>query len=263
MGNTTVEKVMKLLTPLSCDEVRERFDLLAQTEGELSEEGEWVQEHLLVCDDCLAAFTNTMKAQVEQGNLREAWVEKVPMPLSPLAGKTLGVLWDQVKHFAAQGVEWAMEQLDETQRCIQGAMQVWQMASIMAGGGLGQKAALPVFAPMMGAKGITAEADVVDVNWQVQKEKVRFDITEGPVITQDGDFLLTLQTQESQWHGAQVICTVTIVEGQRVSVVGNVEADPSGAGGRVRFEAAGFSSPPTQQVEIPVEFIHLSVIASR
>lgn len=53
------EKVLRALNPLSCQETQAQFYALLR--GEIQgEEEEWLQEHLLVCEECWDAFNNKL-----------------------------------------------------------------------------------------------------------------------------------------------------------------------------------------------------------
>ena len=115
--------------------------------------------------------------------------------------------------------------------------------------------------PMMGAEGIAAE--VVDDTWLPRGKFVPFEIKEGkdaPRVTADGRFTLTLHTPDTQWQGTQIVCTLLLVEGQRVSFESVVEPDPSGHGGQVRFTAEGL--PRGADVPVPLELVQLYLLAS-
>jgi hypothetical protein len=257
METNNADKILRALNPLSCEEARQRFDALLQ-EKLGGEEEEWAQEHLLVCEECLHAFANRVGQKVDDGEipLRE-WPSDLPLPAMELyassassyaaAREVVGVVWAEVKQLARQGIEWAKDQLDETQRCLQGAMMLWQMPALAGGSDLS--------APGMGATGIAAE--VVDDTWQPQGKVVPFEVREGPVVTADGRFTFTLHTPEAQWQGAQAVCTLLLVEGQRVSFESKVEP-----GGQVQFTAEGLPPLEVEKVEIPLELVHLSLVAS-
>jgi len=106
----------------------------------------------------------------------------------------LGLMWDKLTQLVAQGEEWAKEKLDEGRERIKGAMNLWRMTPAWVGGhGLGSKPG-----PTMGAKGIAAE--VVDDTWQPQRRAVPFEVKEekeGPCVTADGRFTLTLHISEA------------------------------------------------------------------
>lgn len=264
MPTNAIEKVLKALSPLSCKEVRQRFDALLREQLH-GEEEEWIQEHLLVCDECLDAFTNKVGEKVDTGEipLRE-WPSDLPLPpmelyassssLPAAAQEMLGVMWEEVRQLAAQGKEWAKEQLAEAERCLQGAMMLWRMP-VMADAGLGQ----PSLVPAMDAQGTAAE--VVDETWQPQGTVVPLEVRKGeePTVTADGRFTFTLHIPETRWQGARMMCTLRLVEGQRVSFESTVQPDPSGHGGQVRFTAEGL--PQGKKVTIPVELVQLFLVA--
>ena len=164
------------------------------------------------------------------------------------------MLWEDVRQLAAQGKKWAKEQLAEAQRCLQGAMMLWQMP-VMADAGLGQ----PLLVPTVSAQGTAAE--VVDETWQPQGTVIPLEIKEGPAVTAEGRFLYTLHTPEAQWQGKRMLCTLLLVEGQRVSFESTVQPDPAGQGGQVNFTAEGL--PQGKKVTIPTELVQLFLVVSR
>jgi hypothetical protein len=239
---------------MSCQEVRTLFPRLKTLDTERRGR---VRGHLDRCEDCFSVLME----QVTQ----EEGLEKEALPVSMLESArgivsayliarqgVLGMMWEKVRQAVAQGEEWAKERLAEGRKWIEGAMRLWQLSPAPA------FPPLPV--PALGAtKGLAAE--VMDDTWQPQNRVVSFEVREeeeGPRVTADGRFTFTLHTPEAQWQGAQVMCTLLLVEGQRVSFESVVEPDPSGQGGQVRFMAEGL---PPKDIPVPLELLHLYLIA--
>lgn len=259
MPNDSIQKILKVLNPLSCKETRKRFDALLREELR-GEEEEWVQEHLLVCDECLDAFTNKVSRKVDAGEIPlQEWPSDLPLPpmelytsassLPAAAQEVLGVMWREVREAARQGEELAKEKLAEAQRWVEGAMMLWQMTPTRARG-LGPLAP----APGVGVKGTAAE--VVDDKWQPQDKVVPFEVREGPVVTADGHFTFTLHTPQPQWQGTRMVCTLLLVEGQRVSFESEVQ------GGQVSFTAEGLPQGEENRL-VPLELLQLYLITPR
>jgi hypothetical protein len=281
---------------MSCQEVRDLFPRLKTLDAE--KRGR-VRGHLKRCKECFSVLVEALKDENrfvrsaaaealgelqdpraiaplcealkhEDGDVREAAAQALleektpPASLLQSARKVvsayliarrgvLGLIWEKVREVAAQGEAWAKEKLAEGQRWIEGAMMLWQMTPALAGGS-------GLSTPGMGATGIAAE--VVDDTWQPQGKVVPFEVREGegPVVTADGRFTFTLHTPEAQWQGAQAVCTLLLVEGQRVSFESVVQPAPSGQGGEVSFTAEGL--PQGAEVPVPLELVQLYVVAS-
>jgi len=258
MPTNTIEKVLKALSPLSCKEVRQRFDALLREQLH-GEEEEWVREHLLVCDKCLDAFTNKVGEKVDAGEipLRE-WPNDLPLPdmelytssssLPAATQEALGIMWEEAR---ATTKEWAKEKLKEVQRCIAGTIRLLQMEPALAGEGLGQKV---IALPTMGGKG-----PAIEVEASAGQLQVPFEIVEGPIFTKDGRFLLTLETTDPQWERKRVVCTVALVEEQKVSFAGVVQ--PTGSGQKWRVAIAADGLPQEEEdTPVPLDFVQLSLM---
>lgn len=244
---------------ISCQEVRASFPDLETLDAE--QRGR-VRGHLERCEDCFSVLMEQVaQEELEAEDLPASLLESARGVVSAYVTAqrgVLGLMWDKLTQLVAQGEEWAEEKLEEARRWLGGTMVLWQMEpTIDAAAALGPGALMPV----MGAKEIAAL--VVDVTWQPQGRVVPFEVKrveEEPRITADGRFTCTLYTREAQWQGAQVVCTLLLVEGQRVSFESVVEADPSGQGGVVRFTAEGLPSGENE-VPVPLYFVEFSIVA--
>lgn len=244
---------------ISCQEMRTFFPTLEALDAE--KKGR-VRGHLEGCEECFAVLMEQVaqEEELEAEDLPVSLLESARGVVSAYVTAQrgmLGLMWDKLTQLVAQGEEWAKEKLDEGREWIKGAMNLWQMTPAWAGGhGLG-----PEPGPAMGAKGIAAE--VVDDTWRPQGRVVPFEVKEekeGPRVTGDGRFTLTLHTPEAQWQGAQVVCTLLLlVEGQRVSFESVVQPDPSGQGGQVRFAAEDLPQG-AEDVPVPLEFLQLHLV---
>jgi hypothetical protein len=276
MSTEDAKKLLKALSPLSCTQVRQWLAAWVRDALDV-EQADEIRDHVLVCDTCLLAFTEVVEHQVDTGAIPlQAWPSALPLPPQDLfattaapvpppvaavatalaaVSETFGIVWDNVKQAAHAGLAEAQAALVEGRRCLEGARAFWrQMFPELQEAHLGAAAA-----PMMGAdvSGLTAE--VVDETWQPQGRVVPFTIaTPGgwPVLTADGRFTLTVQTPETQWHGAEVVCTLVLVETRRLSFTSVVRPAPTGAGGEVRFTATELLQGPAD-VLIPLEFVQL------
>jgi hypothetical protein len=248
---------LRLGEPISCQEVRSLLPHLKTLDAERRGR---VRGHLDRCKDCFPVRKEQVTPEERQ--------EKEAIPASLLKSArgvisayliarqgVLGLVWEKVREVASQGEAWAKEKLTEGQSWIKGTMVLWQMTPALDGAwGLGAARV-----PPLGAKGIAAE--VVDDTWQPQGKVVPFEVREdeGPVVTADGRFTFTLHTPEAQWQGAQAVCTVLLVQGQRVSFESVVQLDLLGKRGQVSFTAEGL--PQGAKVPVPLELVRLYLIA--
>ncbi len=80
MQNSDVQKFFKLLSPLSCPETRQLFPEFLQDETS-SEQREQIQEHLVVCEECIFALTNAVEEQVDSGVIpMRKFPSELPLP---------------------------------------------------------------------------------------------------------------------------------------------------------------------------------------
>jgi hypothetical protein len=281
MENERLQQLFKALNPLSCAQVRERlsdwalgpFEEAGAEQAEAiepftPEEDEAMREHVLVCDACLLAFSEAVGRHIDAGVIeRQPWPRDLPLPSLALytayaafqrAQEVLGMLWEPVQQAAREGQQWAMEQLTEGRRLLEGTMALLPRRRAMAGalGWLG--AAL---GDVQDTESPVISAEVVDEHFHPQDRMLPLAIrTEeaGPLITADGCFAMTLHTNEAQWQGAPALCTLLLVEGQRVSFAGVVEPDPHGPGGQVHFAAEGL--PVTETSPVPLGLIEIRLV---
>lgn len=250
---------LRLDVPISCQEVQA---LLPRMKTLDAEKRGRVKGHLDRCQQCSSVLmvqavpAERLEKEVPPASLLKSARGVMSAYFVARRGVS-GLMWDKLIQLVAQGEEWAKEKLDEGRERIKRTMMLWQLSPAWAGGhGLG-----PEPAPMMGATGLAAE--VVNDTWQPQGRVVPLEVREeeeGPRITADGRFTLTLHTPEAQWQGAQVVCTLLLVERQRVSFESVVQLDPSGQGGQVRFSADGL--PQGMEVPVPLELVQLYLLAS-
>lgn len=267
MENEKLEKVLKALNPLSCADVRRQFERLSRESigGSLTEADEDLQEHLLLCEDCWLAFAERVARKVESGEIPLAeWPKDLPVPpmdlftvsAAAIEHPLLGVMWRKLRDLEAQGEKWPNQKLTQLRDNVERFMQFCEGLT-----GIRE----PAFAtlgttavPTTGVQVITAE--VLDNNWKPTGTTVRFEIgdKESPRITADGHFTLTARTADRQWVGAQVFCTMILVENQKVSFASVVEPDRSGQSGLVKIEAEGL---PRRATVIPISFIRMSLLS--
>lgn len=248
---------LRLDVPISCQEVQA---LLPRMKTLDAEKRGRVKGHLDRCQQC----SSVLMVQAVPAERREKEVPPASLLKSARGVMSAyfvarrgvsGLMWDKLIQLVAQGEEWAKEKLDEGRERIKRTMMLWQLSPA------------PVFPPMpipvLGAATEGIAAEVMDETWQPQNKVVPFEVKEekdGPRVTADGCFTLTVHTPETQWQGAQVVCTLLLVEGQRVSFESVVQSDPSGQGGQVRFSADGL--PQGMEVPVPLELVQLYLLAS-
>lgn len=123
-----------------------------------------------------------------------------------------GSVWTKLQPLAAEGVLWAKEEIDRVRSALQGLMQVlsplqvqWEAMGFRTMGGT--QAAWPEDVPVK----------VVDPSGKPQERSVHFKVVKPPTVTQAGDFLLIMHTDEAGLEGRKLLCTVTAVEGEKVT----------------------------------------------
>lgn len=270
--------------PMTCEQAHGLFTALLKETLE-AELGGRLEGHLLACEECSVALAEAIDRAFAPGAFPSSAVPPLPAPVTAVAGvapaaarghqmapalegledaaarspalrERFGLLWEAVKQAARREKHaWAEAALAEGRHCLEGAMALWRlMFPELQGAHVGAAAA-----PMMGADAPGLTAEVVDETWQPQGRVVPLTIaTPGgrPILTADGRFTLTVQTPETQWHGAQVVCTLVLVEARRISFASVVQPAPTGSGGEARFAATELPQGPAD-VPIPLEFVQL------
>lgn len=80
MKNSKTEKLLKALSPLSCAETRRLFSRILRNDLD-QEQGDWGQEHLTLCDECLLLLTDMVENQVGSGALPiRQFPDNIPLP---------------------------------------------------------------------------------------------------------------------------------------------------------------------------------------
>lgn len=264
MENEKLEKVLKALNPLSCADVRKEFERLShKSNSEPSTEAdEDLREHLLLCEECWLAFAERVAQKVESGEIPLAeWPKDLPVPpmdlftvsAAAIEHPSLGIMWQKVWNSAQQGQKWAQEKVAQGREWIDRCTPLWSMK--------------PAFEDGMGPSSVSTMeaqvliAEVVDSSFQPKGGTVPLEIREGegPRITADGRFTVTLHTSDRQWGAARAICTLILADGQRVSFESILQPAPAGQGCDVRFTAEGLP-PGVENVQVPLDFLRLYIL---
>lgn len=227
MSVKTVEKILKAINSMNRTTVQQKFDAFLC--GELRrEEEEEVQDYLLIDDEALLAFADKVAEKVDAGEIPlQKWPDDLPMPSMaqfqpstslPVTIQGLGVVWGQVKQLADQGVAWARDQVSETLRCLEEAMQQWRVAPAMASGS-------PRRRVVIRGRPASIDAQVINEHGPVQGYVAPLEVKIGPEIGPDRCFRLTLSTSDPDWWGETVVCTLLLPQEQKVSFINRIARD--------------------------------------
>jgi hypothetical protein len=234
-----------------CLEIRELFpDFLNERLG-VAKSGE-VQGHLLTCDSCTELFGEMVMNAVEKGPLlTPAAIPSQNIFDAYLLGRSgrFGIFFARMRHLMSsenrRAAEWARKQLEGFSLGLR---------SVLAS----SSQPLPVVRARGSASGppAIAEATVLSSAFESTGIIVPFAVDEVPRITSVGDFELKLSTNTPGYEGWYVACTVEAPGASRVSFVGELRGDATGAAWQVAIDERGVDGPAGA---IPIGAINLTL----
>lgn len=261
--------------PLSCQEVRQLFPaLLAEKLG--TEQQGRVQGHLLTCEECSVAFAEQIDQALVRGDLSRLPVPPLAVPavLANVSGRgsVNAWLWEAVRREGKAAMElaqktasrasvlgikatelaqrWkeARERLENLELWLQRSLPFWKMAILSPEFGMGATIARgPGESPAV-------RIHHLDEAWEPTGMDSTGLVEEGPTLTADGKFILTVTTDDKRLNGSRLICSLKLVQEQAIRFEADVEA--AGTRWRARFHGEGLPAP-SEDLTVSIELVQL------
>jgi len=232
--------------PLECSEARQLFrDFLLDKLG--AEKLGRIKGHLLSCEQCADAFAEEIEAALSSGELPAVDVPplKIPDSLSQAVAEhpRFGLMWQEVVALVNQEKDWAKEKLSDVGSWFEQTIAGQWVVPVRVQGPARTRGGQRLYAAVIGASGEPTGATVT------------FEIADAARITENGAFEMSLRTQEQDWFGARLVCTLKLMKDKKVSFESRVGQD-----GSAKFLAQGL--PQGRLVNVPRMDIELYLFSA-